>query len=131
MKTICESCGCHFPEDFEDTQKDECFYWFDRNLGSLPGEYKKIIWDWIFSLNVDEIAEKTGIILNINFEGSNKRYKENEFEVGIPGYKKWSEEKRKQFQKELAKFVSGLSEEEHSRVLMKLFLHKNKKWKEK
>jgi hypothetical protein len=129
MKAFCSSCGCHFPDEFEDTLQSWCGYWWNNGLFELPKKYKKMIWDWQFSLPVDEIAKKTGIILHYSFSVSKNKYKENEFERNVKYYKNWPDKKRKEFQKNYFKFFSNLDEDEKMKASIKLFFQKNKEWK--
>jgi hypothetical protein len=57
-----------------------------------------MIWKWLFSLPIDEIGLKAKTILNFSFYGL-KWDGENQFEEGVEGYKDWTDEERKAFQK--------------------------------
>ena len=131
MKIFCKSCGCHFRDEFERTLRKTCSFWYGVNLEGLPKKYKKRVWDWFFSLHSDEIADKTGYLIELVWRGSNKKYKGNEFEATIPGYKDWPDKKRRAFQKDYFKFLNSLTDEERSDILTNVFLRRNGKWLEK
>jgi len=122
MKTSCSSCGCHFPDEFEDTLRSWCSYWWDNNLYELSKKYKRIVWDWLFSLNVDEIVTKSGIIVNISIGGEKKKYEKNEFEENIKSYKNWPDKKRRQFQKDFFKFIRAMDETKKMKMFTDFYL---------
>ena len=87
-----------------------------------------MLWDWVFSTPQDEIAEGARTIIQFDWFALPERYKGNEFAEGVPGYKKWPDKKRKQFQKEYFKFMRKLSDKERGFIFLKLFLGTHKKW---
>jgi len=104
MKVFCKSCGCHFPEDFEETRAESCSYWPGIGLPKQALENNleicKKFWDYNFAFDYDAAADRTGIMFSMGKPSvSPKVYVENEFERDIPGYKDWPDDKRRRFQK--------------------------------
>lgn len=102
MKINCLACGCHFPQDFEDTFKPPCNLWGDMGIANLPEDYKRRIWDWYFSIPVDEIAVKFNVGISIAIRGFVIE-PETLFENVIPGYNELPEEDRQRVQKDYFK----------------------------
>jgi len=127
MKFFCSDCGCHFPDEFEETLK--CTFWERRGLANLDPKRKKEIWDFVNSFNTDKFAEETGISINIDLFG--QRYTINEFERDVPNYKDWNDETRKEFQKDWFKFVGKLTNKEKDQILLSVFYRTNEKWNER
>lgn len=102
MKLHCKNCGCHFPDEFEETLEQECTFWKARGFpDDFPEKYYRKIWDAMCSIPYDEIADETGICLtSLDLTArENVVYSGNEFEELVPGYKDWPDQKRKRFQK--------------------------------
>lgn len=95
MKAICPDCGCHFPDEFEQSLK--CSFWHRKGLDKLPKKYKKVVWDWLFSLPCDELADKGHFALSVQLFGY--PYKGNQWSEKIEGYDNWTEEERRKYQK--------------------------------
>lgn len=102
MKFYCQSCGVHFPKEFEKTLKPPCNFWGQMGMSNLPKEYKKKVWDWVFSLPVDEIALKFKIGIGISLS-SQPVSGENDFIKMIPGYEKMSEKEQQEAQRKYFK----------------------------
>ena len=101
MKVACTSCGCHFPEDFEDTMKPPCNYWGDLKMGNLPDDYKERLWKWEFELPADEIAIKFGLSINMVLTAKPVEFREgNDWTKIFPDYNKLSIDEQKSFQRE-------------------------------
>ena len=98
MKLGCSVCGCHFPKEFEETLKPPCNFWGEIGMSNLPVDTKLEIWQWAFSLNVDEIAIKTKTSIAYSFKGI--PFSENEWAVQFPEYESLSEEDQQDFQKQ-------------------------------
>lgn len=101
MKIICKKHGAHFPEDLVLS----CPRWKDWGMDKLSSEDKKKVWKWIFSLNVDELAIKYNLGVSFSFHADKLPGDKfvNQFEKEIPGYKHWSDAKKKKFQKDFYK----------------------------
>ena len=125
MKTQCDKCGAHFPEEFEKTLN--CTFWEQRGLQTLSKEDKKLVWDWIFGFPFDSFAERTKIGIEFEFRG--RPYYGNDFERSLPFYKDLPDKKRREFQKEYMGFISGLKPTERSKIFLTYFSCKSKKWK--
>lgn len=97
MKVFCPTHGAHFPEDF----KPRCPVWGLWGLEPLSTVDKKKVWDWVFALNIDEIAIKYNIALETNMHGVKLEgdQHENEWVKYFPEYASWSDNKRKRFQR--------------------------------
>jgi len=101
MKLFCNTCGCHFPHEYEDTLKEGCSYWKQREFpDDFPDKYRKIIWDALTSVPYDEIADKYGLLISTPDFKVVGHYTENQFERDMPGYGGWPDKKRQLFQKE-------------------------------
>lgn len=123
MKMTCRTCGVHFQEDFEKTLTDKCDFWgasVGNLLSKLPEKYKKLIWDWMFSLPIDEISENTGIEISPSIDS--RPYLGNIYERFVPGYAEWPEDKKKKFQAEYSKFHKEMSEAEYYKLLLEYFV---------
>lgn len=95
MKVICPDCGCHFDNEFKDSLK--CSFWQRKGLGDVPKKYKKIIWDWLFALPYDEMANTTHTALIVSIYGH--PHKGNDWSKMVEGYDTWTDEERRKFQK--------------------------------
>lgn len=120
MKMHCKSCGCHFDDDFEETLSDECNMWIERGWSpDMSVEHKRAIWDAFFSVPVDEIAEETGVVTDLQFRGSSTiGYVFNQFEAYVPGYKDWTDREKRDFQKRLFKFRYNQPPEDNMRMYL-------------
>lgn len=112
MKFYClPDCGCHFPEDFEETLAPGCTFWSSRGF---PERFRnrdiwlKELWDAMCSVNFDAFANETGIAcssLDLKaFPGSIPMREDgegiiNQFVEHVPGYEDWPDDKRRRFQK--------------------------------
>ena len=98
MKMPCNQCGCHFPQDFDETFSAPCNIWGDMGASNLPDDYKKRIWDWFFTLPADEMGLKfsLGVSVLINFVPIQP---ESMFENRIPGYSELDEAEKQAVQK--------------------------------
>jgi len=107
MKTYCTTCGCHFPEDFQETMEPECTFWSSRGF---PVEFEnrekwlQEIWTAMFSVDADAMANECKVAITLldlkaytNIQAVDDGV--NQFEEHVPGYKDWDDEKRKRFQK--------------------------------
>lgn len=83
MKLVCNSCGIHWPHEFEDTLNSKCTYWKSKDLEDLPKEWKQRVWEWFFSLDWDELLVKENIVIGIDFFRVNKFWK-REGEYWVP-----------------------------------------------
>jgi hypothetical protein len=120
MKMHCRTCGCHFDDDFEETLKPECGMWRERGFSDdMSEEHKRAIFDAFFSVPVDEIADATGVVTDIQikaFPGMN--YSGNQFEEMVPGYLYMTDRERRDFQKRYFKFY--YNENPRDRMLRQL-----------
>jgi hypothetical protein len=98
MKAFCKTCTLHFVDEFEVTMKPPCNYWGDLGLTNLQSDLKKKVWDWLFLMPTDEISILANLSLGISIKAV-PILDEDRFEMRIPGYKDWSDDKRKRFQK--------------------------------
>lgn len=107
MKLHCRTCGCHFDDDFEETLQPECNLWTDRGFSKdMSVEHKRAIWDAYFSVPVDEIADQTGVVTQIDFKAhAGMSYSFNEFEAFVPHYRFMTDAQKRIFQKALFKFI--------------------------
>ena len=99
MKVICKNCGCHFPEDFEETLKMPCNYWGDKGLANLPIKDKKKFWKWLFTAPFDEFLVKYNISIGMELNSYfvTERVK---FEDIVENWNELLEEDKKKFQRE-------------------------------
>lgn len=106
MKIHCKTCGCHFDDDFEETLQPECRMWEERGFSpDMSLEHKRAIWDAYFSIPVDEIADATSVITNIDIRATpGISYGGNQFEAFVPGYAYLEDKQKREFQKRLFKF---------------------------
>lgn len=118
MKLQCRSCGCHFDDDFEETLLDGCRAWKDRGLDALSAEHKRAIWDAYFSIPVDEIADDTGVMVDLQIRATRGTYPGNQFEEFVPGYKYMTDRERRIFQKAYFSFVYN----QHPKHNMSMYL---------
>lgn len=117
MKMHCQSCGCHFDNDFEETLEPDCTLWQQKGLDALSTEHKRAVWNTYFSLPVDDIADHTGTIVQIEIRGmAGRTYSCNEFEQYVPGYAYMDDDARRKFQKRLFKFVYNQPTDERLRM---------------
>lgn len=121
MKVFCKAHGPHFENEFNKTLKKDCDFWEIRKLDKLSKKYKKIVWDWIFALPADEIAESQKIMINCQFYGV--PYAGNQYKRDVPGYESWSDKKQRQFQKDYSEFINSLTEDQKANVFMQVYLH--------
>lgn len=128
MKIFCNTCGAHFPEDFPKTVKSKCNFWELHGGATLPKEYKKKVWDWLFSFNHDQFALESGFSLSTNFQIN--KFMGNDFEK-IKGYTQMTEEEQRTFQKDWFKFINKLDEKDKSNIFMTIFINSHKKWSKK
>lgn len=126
---MCKKCGCHFKEDFNRSLR--CGFWKERNLQKLSKKNKEHVWNWFFSLESDRIAVEQKIALAVSFTGSKLENAVNEFEKNVEGYKDWSDNERKDFQKEYFKFMGTLTSESLQALIFKNFSAGYKKGKKK
>lgn len=117
MKIHCRTCGCHFDDDFEETLSPECKLWEHRGFHSdMSVEHKRALWDAYFSVPVDEIADETGVITQIDLRATpGMTYSVNEFEAYVPGYRHMTDRQKRDFQKKLFRFIYT----QHPRDLMR------------
>lgn len=99
MKAFCNTCGCHFPEEFKDTLKPTCNWWGDRGASNVPEEWKKKIWEWQFGVNVDQFLVETGLSLNFSL-GFTVPNKSDTFEAQVEGWSKMTDKERRNYEKE-------------------------------
>ena len=110
MKVYCiPNCGCHFPEDFEDTFKPNCTFWPSRGYPpDFPKKWLYKIWQGIFFIDYDLLAEETGFCITTpemkaipipQSKGVKDKGGLDQFEQIVPGYKNWPDDKRRRFQK--------------------------------
>ena len=118
MKITCGQCGIHFPQDFEKSLV--CDFWKERGADGLPVKYKKIIWDWIFSLPVDEILIATKYSINASW-GAEKVDVTNQFEKNVPGYVDWTEKEQQHFQRRYAAAMRKMTKQKMSSILVRDF----------
>lgn len=106
MKIHCRSCGCHFDDDFEETLQPECNMWRERGFHpEMSVEHKRAIWDSYFGVPVDEIADETSVVTNIDIRATpGMSYDGNQFEAIVPGYVYMTDRQKRDFQKCLFKF---------------------------
>lgn len=96
MKILCVDCGCHFHNDFKESL--QCSFWERRGLGKLPKKYKRIMWDWVFSLPVDMLGMRAKVAIHLSFYGT--RYDgKNQWEKSVEGYGKMTDKERRAYQK--------------------------------
>ncbi len=106
MKLHCRTCGCHFDDDFEETLTEECGLWVERGFSKdMSVEHKRALFDAFFSVPVDEIADDTGVVTDIQLKGyKGLTYNRDLFEQMVPGYVYMSDREKRDFQKRLFKF---------------------------
>ena len=97
MKAYCSTHGVHFPDEFNKTLPKNCAFWKDRGLNTLLVKYKKEIWDWMFSLDVDAIYSAGRHKLNISLTG--EKVKKPKVFADIPEYAALTEPERRRFQR--------------------------------
>lgn len=95
MKILCPTHGVHFPEDF----RPRCPVWQLWGLNSLKKENKRKVWDWMFALDIDAIAIEEKVAIDNQIRGIPIK-EANWFAENVPGYKQWSDNKRKRFQEQ-------------------------------
>lgn len=103
MKAFCKTCGTHFPADFEITVGDDCSFWDDRGLYDLPEKYKRLIWDWLFALPVDQIFGDTKYLIGVQLMGRKASIKQRvkfAWHRIVKGYNKMTEAERQAAQKD-------------------------------
>lgn len=98
MKAFCKTHGVHFPADFKQTIKEDCSFWRDRGLDDLTAEYKRMLWEWMFSFPGDQIFGATGYEIAFAIRGQKKRAKYLWHKL-IKGYNKMTERQRQEAQK--------------------------------
>ncbi len=89
-------------------------------MNKLTKHYKRVVWDWLVSLPTDEIAEKTGVGIQVSL--SSQPYEGNEFEKYIEGYKGWPDEERKQFQRAFFAYRKYVFDPQNKGALSRLIL---------
>lgn len=99
MKLYCNTCTIHFSDEFDKTMEPPCNYWGDMGMANLPAEEKKKIWEWMFFLNVDEIAIKYKIAIQFGISGF-AIDPATEFINLIPGYTTMTELEKREAQRE-------------------------------
>ena len=104
MKVFCPTCGCHFPDEFDDTLRETCGWWEDRGFpASFPNRYREQIWKAVFgAIDADIIRAETGVSVTINFGAIVNDEGHITLEEQIPGYRDWDEQKRRAFQRRYA-----------------------------
>lgn len=68
-------------------------------MGNLPTEYKKKMWDWVFSMPADEIAVKFKLSVVFSI-GAQPIEDANQWEKIKPGYGKMTEKEQQEFQRQ-------------------------------
>lgn len=117
MKAFCRQCGCHFPEDFAETQEQDCNWWLSRgfplDFEVEHEEWARKLWDHMFGIDMDALGDETGIMISFgDLRCLEQRYEGNQFEGKDPngpvddhcGYTDWPDEKRRRFQKAFFKY---------------------------
>lgn len=119
MKILCPTCGCHFPEEFDETLKVTCNFWGQRGASNMPIEWKKKIWDWQFSFDFDELAGATGIQLISIWELKPVEV-QNTFAAQVDGWDKMTDQERRAYEKKHFKehFQKQAEEAETTRRLV-------------
>lgn len=133
-KVQCKTCGSHFPDEFETTVGPHCTFWEQHGFPKdFPLKYKKQIWEWYFAIPVDEIAFREHVALRIAFDAVH--FAQDDFGEHVKDYLKLTEEQRHQFQDELFKFKTTLSETQlndmWAKAFIGTFIAQSKKWKKK
>lgn len=105
MKIQCQTCGCHFSEDFPETLTPTCNFWGDYKLGNIPEDFKQKIWDWLFACPVTEMEDSIGMSLIMSFYGQPLR-SEQKFESFVEGWETMSPADRKKYQKDFYKALT-------------------------
>lgn len=103
MKVQCNSCGCHFKEDFDITQTPACNWWGDYKMANLPVDWKKRIWDWIFSCPTDEMEEQIGMSMIMTFFATPFDKSKQDFSAFVQGWDQMDEVARREYQREFYK----------------------------
>ena len=128
MKTYCASCGAHFPHEFEQTLKKKCTFWKEHGLQKVSSDQKRLLWDWLFSFNMDEFAIKNQVSISFEFHG--QPYEGNIYDKLLPKYKTLPDTERQAFQKSFVRFVSKIDDNKKTKIGLEYFV-KHSKWKNK
>lgn len=99
IKAYCKFCGCHFPQDFEDTLKAPCNFWGEHGLSNVAVEIKKEIWDWLFSAPIDKLNILHNLDMPITFNAVPVG-KGMKFEDFVVNWSALNEEERQEFQRD-------------------------------
>jgi hypothetical protein len=105
----CKTCGIHFQEDFYQTLAESCTFWIDRNFPTtFPEKYKWEVWNWLYALPTDEMSKTSGTQVSVNIIAAPSPYADD-FEALVPGYVKWDDKQRKDFQRGYFKYLSQMT----------------------
>ena len=88
MKVQC-TCGPHFMDDFNDTNKSPCNFWGNMGMTNVDISFRRKVWDWLFAMPADEIAIRYNINLSVGLSGT-AITDNDKIENLIPGYQEMS-----------------------------------------
>ncbi len=131
MKISCPTCGVHFPGDFHETISENCKFWESLKFpNDFPMQDKQRIWDWLFALDRDELALRTNIAVDVQLRATQAFLEKgkNDFEVLVPAYGEWPEEKRQEFQKAFTLFVREADIKTRASWTINSFLADHPEW---